>query len=73
MKSLLLTAGPNELKIKGNLFIGLKGPLAQCDRKELIEFCLKHKFDDVALLLALESNQIELIDAITIEKDVDFI
>ena len=44
------------MKIKGNLFIGLKGPLAKCDRTEIIKFCLHNKFDDVALLLGLESD-----------------
>ena len=73
VKSLLLTAGQNELKIKGNLFIGLKGPLSKCDRKEIITFCLRNKLDDVALLLGLESDQMDLVKNITIEKCSEFV
>lgn len=47
--------------------------MSNCDRKEIIAFCLHNKFDDIALLLGLESDRLDLVKDISLDTCSEFV
>ncbi|CAL6037896.1 Putative_clathrin heavy chain protein [Hexamita inflata] len=63
IKILFLTAGANMAKIKGNLFIGIKGPLKLANIEDIILFCVEQQLFDVAVILSVQFNILKKIES----------